>query len=217
MKSSNSWLKPASALWLLSAVPIAAGALRLFNLWTGQSVDADSARFVAAPQAVVWHILSSSIFCVLGAVQLTKTSTKALVRHRARWHRRLGWMVIPCGFASALSGLWMTSNYPIPAQLQGDILYGVRWIVGLGMAVSIVLATRAVLMKQFAAHRAWMVRAYALGQGAGTQVLLLLPATLAVGPLTALTRDIMMSLAWGVNWLIAERLIRRASSHVPST
>ena len=42
------------------------------------------------------------------------------------------------------------------------------------MTASIVLAWAAIRQRDVARHRAWMVRAYALGQGAGTQVLIFL-------------------------------------------
>lgn len=77
------------------------------------------------------------------------------------------------------------------------------------MTLALVLAVRAVLQRRMAEHQAWMVRAYALGQGAGTQVLILLPVTLLVGAPTFLLRDVLMALAWGLNVAIAEWLIRR--------
>jgi hypothetical protein len=43
------------------------------------------------------------------------------------------------------------------------------------MAASIVLALVAVRRRDFASHGAWMIRGYAIGLGAGTQVLTHLP------------------------------------------
>ena len=56
-----------------------------------------------------------------------------------------------------------------------------------------------------------MVRAYALGQGAGTQVLLLLPVTVLAGEVTGLARDVVMTGAWLGNLAVAEWMLRRAS------
>ena len=103
----------------------------------------------------------------------------------------------------------MTAGYDIPAAMQGRLLYGVRIAVGLAMTLALVLAVLAVLQRRMAEHQAWMVRAYALGQGAGTQVLILLPVTLLVGAPTFLLRDVLMALAWGLNVAVAEWLIRR--------
>jgi hypothetical protein len=54
-----------------------------------------------------------------------------------------------------------------------------------------------------------MLRAYALGMGAGTQVLIMLPVTLIVGAPTYLLRDVLMTSAWVINAALAEWLIRR--------
>jgi hypothetical protein len=108
----------------------------------------------------------------------------------------------------------MTAAYAIPAGLQGPLLYGVRMVVGLAMALAIVVSVQAVLKGRIAQHRAWMVRAYALGQGAGTQVLILLPVTLMAGEPTFFLRDVLMASAWGLNLAFAEWVIRR---RLPST
>lgn len=52
------------------------------------------------------------------------------------------------------------------------------------MAVSILLSLMAIRNKKIAAHRAWIIRAYAIGQGAGTQVLVMLPVMLLSKPNT---------------------------------
>jgi hypothetical protein len=54
-----------------------------------------------------------------------------------------------------------------------------------------------------------MVRAYALGQGAGTQALVMLPVTLMAGAPTFVFRDVLMVCAWGLNVAFAEWIIRR--------
>ena len=63
-----------------------------------------------------------------------------------------------------------------------------------------------------------MIRAYALGQGAGTQVLVLLPWMLVSGESGGLTRDLLMSLAWTINVVVAESIIsfrkRVSTNHV---
>ena len=59
-----------------------------------------------------------------------------------------------------------------------------------------------------------MIRAYALGQGAGTQVLITIPWLLTVGEPTGLTRDILMTVAWVLNIIIAERVINNRSNGI---
>jgi hypothetical protein len=197
---------------------LAAGAVRLVGLAGGGGGTADklaesvaeSARFVAMPLPVVLHIAGATLFCLLGAFQFD-----AVRRRRSPvLHRTAGRVAAVGGMLAALTGLWMTIGYPIPAALQGDLLYGVRVLVGVSMALCLVASVRAVLRRRIDQHRAWMVRAYALGQGAGTQVLLLLPVTLIVGAPTFFVRDVLMVSAWGLNVLFAEWIIRRRLSSV---
>src|SRR5687768_2157785 len=62
------WLVPA-ALIMLSAVPMVAGAARLTELTGGAEITPENARFFAAPLPVVLHIVSVSLYSVLGAFQ----------------------------------------------------------------------------------------------------------------------------------------------------
>ncbi len=203
---SPSW-RLLTSLLLLSLVPVAAGAVRLVGLASSGSaaLTPENARFMAMPAPVVLHIVSATVFCLLGAFQFDAA-------FRRRWpslHRAAGRVLVPCGILAALTGLWMTAGYDIPAELQGPFLYGVRIAVGLSMALAILVSVLAVLRRRIDQHRTWMVRAYALGQGAGTQVLILLPVTLMAGAPTFLLRDVLMASAWGLNVLIAEWFIRR--------
>jgi hypothetical protein len=93
--------------------------------------------------------------------------------------------------------------------LQGDLLYLVRIFVSVAMLLSIFMAVAAVKGGDIATHRAWMIRAFALGQGAGMQVVVLLPWMLLIGKPSILQRDVLMSLAWLINLLIAEMAIQR--------
>ena len=62
-----------------------------------------------------------------------------------------------------------------------------------------------------------MTRAYALGMGAGTQVLTHLPWFLLVGKPGELARATLMAAGWMINILVAERVIRRAGAPSHST
>ena len=194
-----------SSLLMLSLVPMLAGVVRLSDLASGGSVTAEDARFMAMPAPVVMHIVCASLFCVLGAFQFDS----ALRQRFPQLHRVAGRVAAPCGIVAALTGLWMTAAYAIPAELQGPLLYGVRMAVGLAMTLAVIVSIRAVLQRRIAQHKAWMVRAYALGQGAGTQVLILLPVTLMAGAPTFIFRDVLMASAWGLNVVFAEWVIRR--------
>jgi Predicted membrane protein (DUF2306) len=165
---------------------------------------------MAMPAPVVLHIVCASVFCVLGALQFDS----ALRQRLPQLHRSAGWVAAPCGIVAALTGLWMTASDSMPAALQGPLLYAVRMVVGTAMTLAVVVSVSAVLTRRMAQHKAWMLRAYALGQGAGTQVLILLPVSLLVGTPTFFFRDVLMAAAWGLNALFAEWIIRRHPSSI---
>jgi Predicted membrane protein (DUF2306) len=198
----NEWRAPAGLI-LLSLVPMAAGGARLSQLATGATITADNARFFGSPLPAVLHIVGASVFCLLGALQFVP----ALRRRPRRWHRFSGRIVLPAGIVAALSGLWMTVFYHLPAS-DDALLEGFRLVVGTGMVVSLALGFAAVLRRDFVAHRAWVMRGYALGLGAGTQVLTQLPWLLLVGPPMGTARALLMGAGWGINLALAEWLIR---------
>jgi hypothetical protein len=76
------------------------------------------------------------------------------------------------------------------------------------MVLSLGLAFRAVRQWDFDQHRAWMIRAYAIGIGAGTQVFTHLP-WLFLGQPDELGRAVSMGAGWVINLIIAEWIIRK--------
>jgi uncharacterized membrane protein len=197
------WQIP-TGLILLTAVPALEGSLRIFSLSVGTTITSDNARFFAAPLPVIIHIISASVFCLLGAFQFAPQ----LRRHRPRWHRIAGRVVVVAGIAAAFSGLWMTQFYPLRPHLEGNLLYGFRLFFGSAMILCIAQGVAAIRRREVTQHRAWMLRAYAIGQGAGTQVLIFLPWTLFLGKPSELNRDLLMGAAWVINLAVAEWLIR---------
>jgi len=199
----SDWLIP-TGLILFSLVPVVAGAVRLTQLSGGAEVTPDNARFFASPLPVVLHILSVSFYAILGAFQFAPS----LRRQRRGWHRAAGRLLVPSGLIAALSGLWMTQFYPWPAY-DGELLYGLRILFGLAMLLSILLGVAAIQRRDFAKHGAWMIRGYAIGMGAGTQVLTNLPWFLFPAVQGELTRALFMAAGWVINLAVAEWIIRR--------
>ena len=197
-------------LLLLSFVPCVGGIFRLVDLVSDSGLVPENPRIQSAPIPVILHILTAVPYCILGAFQFLPS----VIRMYPKWHRRAGRLLLGAGIISALSGLWMTHYYSFPDDLQGDLLYCVRIIVGFAMTAYILLGLAAILKKRIVQHRAWMIRAYALGQGAGTQVLITIPWLLTVGEPSGLTRDILMTAAWVINIIIAERAINNRSNRI---
>lgn len=203
------WLVPA-ALLVLSAVPVIAGAVRVTELTGGADITPANARFFAVPLPVVLHIISASLYCVLGAFQFAPGFRR---RHRG-WHRAAGRVLVPCGLVAALSGLWMTLFYPLPAG-DGALLSAFRILFGSAMVVSIVLGFTAIRRRDIARHSAWMMRGYAIGLGAGTQALTHLPWVVIVGTPGEFTRALLMLAGWVINLAVVELVIREQRTRTP--
>lgn len=207
---STAWV--VAGLLLLSAIPLAAGAFRLSQLAGGAAIIPDNARFFAAPLPVVLHIVSVTLYALLGAFQFVP----GLRQRRQSWHRIAGRILIPSGLIVALSGLWMTLFYPWPAG-DGVILYGLRLLFGSAMLVAMLLGIVAIRRRDFVRHGDWMIRAYAIGLGAGTQALTLAVGEMIAGPPGELSRALLMGAAWMINLAVAEWAIRRRPAPRPRT
>ena len=119
----------------------------------------------------------------------------------------MGRLLVGCGVLVGLSGLWLTLLYT-RADGTGHLLYAARLVFGSAMVVSIVLGFAAILRRDVNRHRAWMARGYAIGLGAGTQVLTLTVGEVILGPPTELSRALLMGAAWVINLAVAEWVLR---------
>jgi uncharacterized membrane protein YozB (DUF420 family) len=196
------WAVPTSLL-VLSAIPLAAGTLRLVQLAGGPALMPADGRFTGLPLALVVHVLGAALYAVVGAFQF-------LPRFRRRhlgWHRRAGRLLAVAGLAVAGSALWLTLAYP-PKPGTGELLYVLRLCFASFMAAALVLGFAAIRRRDVPAHRAWMIRAYAVALAAGTQAF-----TEGVGGAVLGTGVVRDDLAKGAGWLInlavAEWAIRR--------
>ncbi len=183
-------------------IPVIAGSLRLLEIAGGPVVLPTNPRINTSPAPVIVHILAAALFALFGSFQF---STRLRRRHPG-WHRRSGRLLVGAGLVVAGSGLWMTLFYPDAPG--GDVLWGVRLLVGSATAGSIVLAFTAIRRRDIPTHRAWMIRAYALAAGAGTQTVTqgISEATFGSGDLP---RALSMTSGWVINLAVAECIIRR--------
>jgi uncharacterized membrane protein len=190
------------ALVALILVPVIAGSLRLLEIAGGPQVLPTNPRIDAVPAPVVIHIVAAASFALLGAFQFPARPRR---RHPG-WHRRSGRVLVGTGLAVAASGLWMTLFYP--GAPGGGLLWTVRLLVGSATATSIVLGYLSIRRRDVAAHRAWMIRAYALAVGAGTQTF-----TQGIGEAIFGTSNVSIALSmtsgWLINAAVAEWVIRR--------
>jgi hypothetical protein len=77
------------------------------------------------------------------------------------------------------------------------------------MLSCIVLGFAAIRRRDIPRHRAWMARGYAIGLGAGTQVLTHLPWMLLAGQPNGLGRALLMLAGWVINLAVVEWALRR--------
>jgi len=206
MATSNraDWLIPLGLI-ALAFIPVVAGVVRLSELAGGRLPTPNNARFFAAPIPVVLHIVSATIYGLLGAFQFAP----GFRRRRPEWHRAAGCVLVIAGLVATLSGIWMAIFYAI-VPADSPLLHAFRLFFGLVMALSILQGTLAIRRRDVARHQDWMRRAYAIGLGAGAQALTQLPLLLLFGAPTEMTLALMMGAAWVVNIGVAEWLIRRA-------
>lgn len=198
------WAVPLGLI-LLSLIPVLAGAVRLSELTGGAAVTERNARFFDSPAPVIIHIVSVTVYALLGAFQFVPGL------RRNRWHRLAGRILLPAGLLAALSGLWMAVFYALPAS-DGQLLLLFRLVFGAAMVACLVLGLRSVLRRDFTRHGAWMTRAYAIGVAAGTQALILIVPELLASPPNVTTRALLMGAAWVINLAVAEYCIRRRSA-----
>ncbi|MFC5832837.1 DUF2306 domain-containing protein [Nonomuraea insulae] len=205
MRTKASWPVP-TGLIVLSFIPVLAGAIRLTELTGGAEVTAANARFFGSPVPIVAHIVGVTLYSVLGAFQFAPRFR----RRRPGWHRVSGRVVAGSGLVAALSALWMTLFYAVPPGDQG-LLTVFRLVFGSAMLASLVLGLAAILRRDVRRHRAWMMRAYALGLGAGTQALTLGIWEGISGPPDDVTHALLMGASWAINAAVAEWIIRRST------
>lgn len=190
------------AVTALVAFPLVAGTLRIVEVAGGPAVMPDNPRTEALPIALVLHVLGAAVYGLVGSFQFVARIRRT---HRA-WHRRAGRVLVVAGLVVAGSGLWLTLfSTDAPG---GGLLWAVRLVVGSAMASIVVLGFAAIRRRDIRAHRAWMIRAYALALAAGTQMF-----TQGVGEAVFGSSDLSTALSisagWLVNAAVAEWVVRR--------
>jgi hypothetical protein len=201
----SGWLAIAGLL-LLSALPVLGGVLSLSEA----SAHAAGSSSSASPLPMIAHVVGMSVFCLLGAFQFSPA-----LRVRRGWHRSAGRVLIPAGFVAALSSIWLAVFFGGPANELA--LAMVRLGFAVPMTVFLVLGSLAIKRRDFAAHGAWMTRAYAIAVSGGSQALVFALWTLGVGEVDASGEAGLIAAAFVLNSVVAELIIlRRARASAAS-
>lgn len=199
---SSRWLP--FALLALGALPVVAGTLRLLELAGAPAALPFNPRIKASPAPAAIHVACAIVYLMVGAFHFVPP----VGRRWLAWHRRAGPVLLALGLAVALSALWIAQLYP-REEGTGILHYIFRICFGTTMAACLVLGFAAIARHAFAAHRAWMIRAYALAAGAGTQVFTLgfTESLLSASPLNS---GLALGVGWAINLAVAECVIARS-------
>ncbi len=199
-RSKSGWLA-ITGLLLLSALPVLGGVLRL----TEVGADPDGTPLLTSTVALIAHVVAMTVYCVLGAFQFSPA-----LRTRRRWHRAAGRVLVPAGFIAALSAIWLALFFGGPADELA--LAMIRFVFAVAMTMFLVRAVIAIRRRDFAAHGAWMTRAYAIAISGGTQALVFALWTIPLGEVDAFGEAWLVAAAFVINSVVAESLIRRRSA-----
>lgn len=195
-----------TALIILGVLPLlpAIGRMVVRFADTGAPPEmiADTSRFFVMPLPVILHVVGGCLFALLGALQFSPSL------RRTRWHRLSGRVLVIAGVVAALSALWLTQFYP-HLETEGPLLYWFRLAAASGMLVFLLHGFHAARHRHMGPHRASMIRAYALGLGASTQMLIGIPWMLLMGEPTPIMGDLMLGSAWVINLAVAQRVLSR--------
>lgn len=189
-------------LLVLSAIPILVSMVRLAQIPLG-NLPPESQRFAEVPVAHLAHALAGALFGLIGPVQFSN----ALRRRFGGVHRVLGRVFVAAGLLLVVSALRLLWEFPTFVIWQLTLT---RLIVAVGMGIALVWAVLAAQRGDKAQHRSWMIRAYALGMGAATQAVVMLPIAAASGAaLHGPVTDWIFIGTWVFNLWLAEWIIRR--------
>ena len=167
------------------------------------SLPEDSRHLSAAPVWHFMHVLGGAAFGILGPIQFSRV----LMRKYGLLHRFIGRVFVAAGATISLSSLGLLWNFPgtySVAVSSGRMLFG----IALGVALGVAMWT--IRKRDFAGHRNWMIRAYAVGIGATAVSMVFFPIYVITGkPPTGLASDLVFLGSWTACIVFAEGLVRR--------
>lgn len=194
-------------LWLYGGIVVFSGIMRSAvtaqALITGQPVaDPAFMVYVHQPWLPAIHILAGTVFMLLGPLQFIPS----LRRDRPKIHRVSGRIFIVCGLIAAAAGLGVEFLFPLRG---GYAKRAAMVLFSLAMLAALTLAWRAAVRRRIDLHRAWVVRAYAIGLALSTTRLYYIPAYLIYGNPSQFEAAVVTWAGFCINCLVAEWIVRR--------
>ena len=196
------------ALAFFTFIPVLTAMVDMVLIPTG-TYPQDSAHLAVAPISWFLHVLAGVAFGICGPMNFVL----ALRRRFGRLHRVTGRIFFASALVLGLSALSLLLSVEPQRTPVVDIARGV---FGLALLVAVAKAIAAIRRRDIQGHRAWVIRAYAVGMGLGTVSLVFFPIYLVTGaPPTGLASDILFVASWSLNIGFAEWVIHRISPPIP--
>jgi uncharacterized membrane protein len=190
------------ALAFCTFIPVMMAAVRVVQIPLG-ALPEDSLRLAAAPVAHFLHSFAGVLFGVLGPLQFFR----ALRLRFGTVHRLTGRVFVLAGAGLALSGLLMLLRVE---SIATGLLDAARGVFGLALIAALVQGVAAARARDFLRHRAWMIRAYAIGIGSATIAPVMIPIYLIRGaPPVGLATDIVVVGVWLCTIALGEWVVHR--------
>ena len=184
-------------------IPVLSALVLVVQIPTGTYPE-ESVRLAVAPISWFVHVLAGALFGIVGPLQFVR----ALRRRFGLLHRVLGRVFVMSGATIGLSGLSLLSQVTPQSTSVIDIT---RAVFSSALLIALALAIAAIRDRDVPRHRAWAIRAYAIGMGSGTVALVFFPIYIITGqPPTGLAADIVFAIWWVLIIAFAEVVIRRA-------
>lgn len=184
-----------------TAIPVLNALVQVVQIPSG-TYAADSVRLAIAPFAWFAHVLAGVAFGITGPLQFVR----ALRNRFGRIHRVSGRIFVVSGAILGLSGLSLLAQVTSVRTPLADIARG---LFGLALLIALAIAMAAIRNREFLRHRAWMIRAYAIGMGLGAVALVFFPIYLVTGqPPMGMASDILFVASWAMTTVLAEVVIR---------
>lgn len=204
-KTAIGWVAP--ALWLLGSLAILSAIYRIWitteALATGvMPSDPGDLHYVKHVLMISLHIVPGCIFLVLGPLQFISVI-------RARWpkfHRWSGRVFVLSGLVTAVTAITINMVFPPVGGLFKSIAVT---IFSIAQIVTLLVALRAILHRDIATHRAWMIRAFAIGLSVSTMRIFFIPAYFLYGIPNDFTIALGMWVGFLVNIVAAELVLWR--------
>jgi uncharacterized membrane protein len=195
------------ALAFCTFIPVMNAVVSVVQIPLG-ALPEDSQRLAAVPVAFFLHSLAGVLFGVLGPLQFVL----ALRLRFAALHRLTGRVFVLSGMGLGLSGLALLLQVD---SLSTRLLDAARGVFGVALMAALVLGVAAARVHNVFRHRAWMIRAYAVGMGTGPVALVLFPMYLINGELIrGLVSDIVVVGMWLVSIALGEWVIHRMATRI---